>query len=1764
MKMRDALRHLAALLAVVLPLNLLAPVAQVSAAAPPQLPGPARQEIVERRSEYAKHFREADGKVTMEVYAAPVHQRDERGNWQAIDRGIKASQRAAFGWSHASARFRADFAQTSGDRVARMEAGEHWVEWSLEGLAQVPGQAKGGDVTYPQVLPGVDLRYKPTANGVKEELVVSDDGTPHTYQIRLRSDLNVEPYFGGLRLTDAAGATVMTMPTPFVVDGAGETSVAGLFHLGGDLYELRIDENWFRHPHRVFPMIIDPTLELQPSGAAGMDTSITSAAPALNYGGDTILRVGRNGTHQSRALLKFAVADLPAGAEVSSAQLSLYRTAGVGNTGLRGFELHALTTEWLETEATWQNAKGYKTWTTAGGDMDAAIIDGTKQIDTTTATTGNGWVTWNVTSQVSAVARGGANLGFILQHTQSDTNRSEIHFTGSDSADSIHAPKLVITYTEDRTPPTVSITSTGPVTGNQVALQAQATDLGAGIDRVEFLVDGGVVGTAVTTDASGLYTVTVDSTRYTNGDHLVDVRAYDRAGNVGTEGNSVLLGSLAGATPGGDARLDGEAASLLVSAVPVTAGAPVVSGTKAVSDYSAARVRDSNNSTSWKSPGQSTSSGIESILLNLSSTRSVSEVLVTPARASDKLMARVELLDANGNPVNTGSSAWVTLTDGTDQQRAISLPFVSTSTAKVRVSFTNLRYDALTGLHHAEVAEIRVRYSYWETDHYDIYLWDGVSAGTSYGCTVSKTTTGNCSQSFDKGVSSAWANQRWVGSESCSTCGARSEQFIGPSVNIGTYSYQGNYTWRWTGTISWTTADPHTRTTTGSRRTVNTTTCPGVCENYSNYWWNSYVLFADSGQFSPDNGQMYWSNWPSDRRTFFGGWYTPGVATSFSVYESYYQYSYSSKTITFEVDRKTFQADSSLYTSDVSFTPEAPAYTESTAPTNAIDGNAGTFWLGTPAGGTGQRSDTAWIELPFASATTVNAVYIDPLAAGMSATVVVSLAGAEVSRTVVGDLRKGLITFPAVTADRIRVEFSTLLGGGPAYYAGLREVKPQHIAAGQNGTLISPAVTLGGASHLTLEAEDAQPAGTAIAYQFIFDQSVAVSATPGTPVAVPAGAASVAVHATLTGDGTKSPFLYNWSLTAPGSGRLLAFQNGPLSVVQEPAVLTFTSPLPQTTVTGSVSVQVTTSSAQVAQVKFYVDGVLSNTDTAAPWAWTWNTAAVPSGPHMLWAEAYNASGQKIGGGVSSAIVPSGSPLALTAVAAAGGTQLSWTAPVAGASYKIYRSTDNFVANSALVTTMTGTTFTDTGLVTGTRYYYRVTAVSGGAEGRPSLTASAVFGQPEAGGDRLGLERYYPYLTTPIAGHRAYVNLTNGNLVTQAEDLVLASPGLMAVVRRTMNTRPQPGSAAADRRWNHQISLAYDSAAQTAVLTNSDGAVYRFPEANGLFQRPAGVYIWLARSGTGYTATHKNGVTWTFDAAGTLVSAKDRNGNTMQYRYDADGQISQIVDTAGRPIDFGVTPSGQIGTVTYGPAADRRSVTYGYDALGRVSSVTDLAGQTWQYAYDLQDRLVAVTSPQGNIWSMIYDSSGRLSALADPLTNLISLSYGNLSTVVTDGRGNTTTFAYNTTGQLVKRTQVAGTQTITEQMAYDPEYNVTSLTNPLNKVTTATYDARGNLLTLVSPAPDAQASPVTVEYRYADPANPDQPTEVRHPLGIVELMAYDAYGNLTYRAQTRSGEAPTAYQRYAYNAYGLRVSERSLQGGITHYEYDARGNLIKTT
>jgi fibronectin type 3 domain-containing protein len=112
--------------------------------------------------------------------------------------------------------------------------------------------------------------------------------------------------------------------------------------------------------------------------------------------------------------------------------------------------------------------------------------------------------------------------------------------------------------------------------------------------------------------------------------------------------------------------------------------------------------------------------------------------------------------------------------------------------------------------------------------------------------------------------------------------------------------------------------------------------------------------------------------------------------------------------------------------------------------------------------------------------------------------------------------------------------------------------------------------------------------------------------------------------------------------------------------------------------------------------------------------------------------AVNAGGTSGQSGEASAkpVSPPPAPTGLKATPGTALVNLSWTASTGATSYNVYRGTSaGGEGSTALATGITGTTYADSGLASGTTYYYKVAAVNAGGASGQSNEASATTAPP---------------------------------------------------------------------------------------------------------------------------------------------------------------------------------------------------------------------------------------------------------------------------------------------------------------------------------------------------------------------------------------------------------------------------------------------------
>ncbi|MDR0391438.1 MAG: hypothetical protein LBH59_06000, partial [Planctomycetaceae bacterium] len=288
--------------------------------------------------------------------------------------------------------------------------------------------------------------------------------------------------------------------------------------------------------------------------------------------------------------------------------------------------------------------------------------------------------------------------------------------------------------------------------------------------------------------------------------------------------------------------------------------------------------------------------------------------------------------------------------------------------------------------------------------------------------------------------------------------------------------------------------------------------------------------------------------------------------------------------------------------------------------------------------------------------------------------------------------------------------------------------------------------------------------------------------------------------------------------------------------------------------------------------------------------------------------------------------------------------------------------------------------------------------------------------------------------------------------------------------------------------------------------------------------------------------------YSYDAAGQLVTETLPSGVSITYQYNSRGQIARAIESSS---DYGYTK-----TVT---------TNYGYDILGQLISVTDGAGRTTNYEYDYLGRLVKtiLPDPDGShqltspIYETVYDALGNVIEEIDPLGNSTIYTYDSRNRLIatTDANDYTTTYEYNANDQLTALTDAANNTTT---FTYDNLGRVIAETNELGDSCYYSYNGAGLLTEQVDRNGLVTLYSYNGFYENIGETWLDQNAQIVKELNF----EYDSGGNLTV---VNDNDASFVYQ---YDALSRLISSEVTLNGLLlpvllSYSYDFSSRLART-
>jgi RHS repeat-associated protein len=289
----------------------------------------------------------------------------------------------------------------------------------------------------------------------------------------------------------------------------------------------------------------------------------------------------------------------------------------------------------------------------------------------------------------------------------------------------------------------------------------------------------------------------------------------------------------------------------------------------------------------------------------------------------------------------------------------------------------------------------------------------------------------------------------------------------------------------------------------------------------------------------------------------------------------------------------------------------------------------------------------------------------------------------------------------------------------------------------------------------------------------------------------------------------------------------------------------------------------------------------------------------------------------------------------------------------------------------------------------------------------------------------------------------------------------------------------------------------------------------------------------------------------------LVTHDTYTPNPTAQGQTPGGLVATTIDPRGIETDFSYTSFGQVSQIVYAVGTpDQASVSMTYDSNENPASYTNELGQTILLVYDNSDRKVGEQDPppdpsQPNVrptWAWVYDTRGNQLSELDPMNRLTRRVYGPGS----DGDE-------PDLDQIIQPDPAGGTNYTVTTLGHDNAENITSVTDPMQRLQSAGFDADNRQTSITLPNPVGGGS--------------GGPTEsvVYNALGFA-VQQFDFAGNETdntfnWRGQvlTTTGPATTPgaqrpTETLTYNPDGQTLTDQNPLLATTQDIYDSFGRL----
>jgi len=244
----------------------------------------------------------------------------------------------------------------------------------------------------------------------------------------------------------------------------------------------------------------------------------------------------------------------------------------------------------------------------------------------------------------------------------------------------------------------------------------------------------------------------------------------------------------------------------------------------------------------------------------------------------------------------------------------------------------------------------------------------------------------------------------------------------------------------------------------------------------------------------------------------------------------------------------------------------------------------------------------------------------------------------------------------------------------------------------------------------------------------------------------------------------------------------------------------------------------------------------------------------------------------------------------------------------------------------------------------------------------------------------------------------------------------------------------------------------------------------------------------------------------------IAAIRDALGNTWNYSYDSAGHLREVAGPDGVKRTWTFNANHLLESETH-PESGTSAYTY---QGGLLATRKDAAGRLFSYSYDGNDRLKQIDTT-GSVTKFEYEA-------------------GSDNRRLTSVDAQSSTFTYDTAGQLKTRSDSVDGKTFDTVYDYDASGNLERITYPSGRHVKATFDRENRVASVVNPDTNQFYAR---DFQYSHPS-----------------------GALTHFRAGNQRETTLTYDANRYWVRSITTGANAAMLGLTYSQYDKVGNVQK--